>query len=51
MTVMLITALRAAEALAAFHRQRAANAAGAAWVYHMDMARGFPGQFESAGFP
>lgn len=35
---MLITALRAAETLAAFHRQRTANTAGEARSYHEDMA-------------
>jgi hypothetical protein len=39
MTVLLITALRAAETLATYHRQRAAYSAGEAWAYHQDMAR------------
>jgi hypothetical protein len=38
MTVMLITAWRAAETLTAFHRQRAADTAGEARAYHADMA-------------
>ncbi len=39
MTVMLITALRAAETFAAFHRQRVGNTAGEARSYHEDMVR------------
>jgi hypothetical protein len=39
MTVMLITARRAAEMLAAFHRQRVDNTAAEARAYHKDMAR------------
>jgi hypothetical protein len=39
MTVMLITALRAAETLGAFHRQRVENTAGEARAYHGDMAK------------
>ena len=39
MTVMLITALRAAETLAAFHRQCVENAAGEARAYHEVAAR------------
>jgi hypothetical protein len=39
MTVLLITALRAAETLAKYHRQRAAYSAGEARAYHQDMAR------------
>jgi hypothetical protein len=39
MHVMLVTALRAAETLAAFHRQCVGNTAGEARAYHEDMAR------------
>jgi hypothetical protein len=39
MTVMLTTALRAAETLAAFHRQCIENTAGEARAYHEAMAR------------
>jgi hypothetical protein len=39
MTVLIVTALHAAETLAAFHLQRAENTAGAAREYHLDMAR------------
>jgi hypothetical protein len=39
MTVLLITALQAAETLAAFHRQCVANTASEARSYHEDMAR------------
>jgi hypothetical protein len=38
MTVLLITALRAAETLAAFHRHRAGNSLGATREYHLVMA-------------
>jgi hypothetical protein len=38
MTVMLATALKAAETLAVFHRQRAKSTAGEARAYHGDMA-------------
>jgi hypothetical protein len=36
---MLVTALRAAETLAAFHVQHAENSVGATCEYHLDMAR------------
>jgi hypothetical protein len=39
MTVMLVTALRAAETLAGFHRQRVESTTGEARAYHEDMAR------------
>jgi hypothetical protein len=39
MTVLLITALRAAETLAAFHRQRIENATVGDRVHHMGVAR------------
>jgi ureidoglycolate hydrolase len=39
MTIMLITALRAAETLAAFHRQRVESTAGEARAYHEVAAR------------
>jgi hypothetical protein len=39
MTVLLITALHAAETLASFHRHRAMNSLGATREYHLDMAQ------------
>jgi hypothetical protein len=39
MTVLLITALYAAETLAAFHLQRARNSVGTTRDYHVDMAQ------------
>jgi hypothetical protein len=36
---MLLTALRGAETLSAFHRQRAADTAGDTRAYHADMAQ------------
>jgi hypothetical protein len=39
MNIMLVTALRAAETLAAYHRQRADMTLGEVHDYHLDMAR------------
>jgi hypothetical protein len=39
MNIMLVTALRAAETLAAYHRQRADMTRGEVRDYHLDMAR------------
>ncbi len=56
MTVLLITALRAAETLAAYHRQRVNQTLGAPQAYHQDMAgrcladiEYFKRQFAAAG--
>jgi hypothetical protein len=39
MTVLLVTALNAAETLAIYHRERAENSAGDARAFHQDMDR------------
>jgi hypothetical protein len=39
MTILLVTALHAAETLVAFHRHRAGKSTGAARAYHKNMAR------------